>query len=382
MSPGIGIIGAGGFVGNRLVESLVLDGGHSVRAIVRAYRSFAGLCRFGSAIQLIRADAEDPNALLPAVAGCSTVINLTTGSPASIRRSTQVIYQACVEAKVARLIHLSSAVVFGEVESATIHDDSPPLTEHWMPYARAKAAAETWLRRNAKAPGCQVAVLRPGIVWGVQSAHMLGIVRALLGGTAYLVDGGRGVFNGIYVENLVDCILACHRHAGDTAGFYNVADAEPTTWRDFYTALGVALDCDVERIPAVSGKRFPWSVPAVVDQVQGWPVVNTLYHRIKKRLPDTLRARVKQLLTGGGGYEERARAFAKRPRVDRELWHLQQTRHKLPAEKFARHFAYAPAISFAEGIRRTVQWLAFVGYATPIRERFVDSERPLHERTG
>jgi len=358
----VAIIGAGGFVGSRMVESLLLAGESNFRAIVRAYRSFAGTCRFGPDVNLVRADAEDLESLERAISDCATVVNLTTGSPASIRRSTKVIYEACVRAKVPRLVHLSSAVVYGDVALPDTHDDSRPLTDHWMPYARAKAYSERWLRQHAMAGPCEIITLRPGIIWGPHSPHTLGIAQALVGRSAYLVDGGRAVFNGIYIDNLVAAILTSHRHPEPVRGFYNVSDQEHVTWSNFYAAFGSYLDCDVGKLPVVTGRRFSWSVPSVVDYVQNLPVMNQLYHRLKKRLPDGLRAKLKQMLSGRGGYEERASRYAKRPRIERELWYLQKTRHKLPSEKFARRFGFTPPISFEEGVRRTARWLAYLGF--------------------
>jgi nucleoside-diphosphate-sugar epimerase len=355
----IAIIGAGGFVGSSLVESLILSGATRVRAVVRAYRSFAALSRFGDRVSLVRADAEVPDSIRPALAGCATVINLTTGSPDGIVQSTKVIYQACREAGVKKFIHVSSAVVFGDVASSSTVDDSPPLENHWMPYARAKAASENWLRRQARSPACQVIVLRPGIVWGVRSPHTIAIARALLERTAFLVDDGGGVFNAIYIDNLVECLRACDSYPGDASGFYNVADREFVTWRAFYNALGAQVGCDASRIPTVGGQRFPWSVPAAVEYVQALPVVDSVYHRLKRRLPDAWRARLKRLLARRAHGEE---TTSKRPLVSRELWHLQRTKHKLPADKFARRFGFTPPVSFEEGMARTGRWLAFVGY--------------------
>jgi nucleoside-diphosphate-sugar epimerase len=365
MGP-IAIIGAAGFVGTRLVEALVLDGETSVRAIVRAYRNFARLSRFGSLITVNVADAERSAALVPVIRGCCVVVNLTTGTPASIMRTTRAIFEACVAAKVRRLIHLSSAVVYGEVTSAQIADDSPPVSGHWMPYARAKAAAEIWLRNRLPAPPLEVAVLRPGIVWGVRSPHTMVIVKALLDKTAYLVDDGYGIFNSIYIDNLIACLQACCAQHGDVSGFYNVADREVVSWRDFFIAFAPSLGCDIENIPKVSGNRFPWSGHALLDYVQSLPLVSGLYHRLKSRLPETIKPRIKSLLAGHYNYEETVSTHVARPRVDRELWSLQRVRNKLPTTKFARKFGFTPPVTFAEGVRRTLGWLAFIGY-TPMQ---------------
>lgn len=365
MNEPIAVIGAGGFVGTQLVESLLLNGEAPVRAVVRAYRSFAGLARFGEAVDIQVADAEDPASLAAAIRGCSVAVNLTTGNPAGIVRSTRAIVDACRTAGVPRLVHMSSAVVYGDVAAPSIDDDAPPITGHWMPYARAKAAAEVMLRPRMPVPDCQIAVLRPGIVWGVRSPHTLDIASTLAQKRAYLVDGGVGVFNAIFIDNLVACIRACCDHPGDVTGFYNVADEETLTWREFYAALADHLDYDMTRILDVCGDRLPWTPRVVLDRLQSLPLCSSLYHWLKSWLPDAAKSRIKSLLAGNYNYEVTADEYATQPAVDHELWHLQRVRHKLPTAKFAAKFDFSPPISFEEGIRKTVGWLSFLGYNCP-----------------
>ena len=359
MQP-LAIIGAGGFVGASLVESLVLDG-VPVRAVVRAYRNLAPLCRFGDAVGVRLADAENSRSLSAAIDGCATVVNLTTSTPAGIERSTKAILAACRAVGIGNLIHLSSAVVYGDQARPDTHDDSPPATGHWMPYAKAKSAAEVWLRKQMDDSPVAVTVLRPGLVWGPRSPHTLAIAQSLLRKDAYLVDGGEGVFNGIYIDNLIAAIRAASGHVPSPAGFYNVADAEVVTWRDFYTALAVPLACDVEELPGVSGRRFPWSLRAGIDFVQDLPLVNAAYHRLKSKLPDATKSWLKARLSGRVGYDRVAATYRRKPAVDRELWHLQRLRHKPNTDKFRQQFRFTLPLTFAEGIARTVAWLEHVG---------------------
>jgi nucleoside-diphosphate-sugar epimerase len=308
------------------------------------------------------ANAQDPASLLPVIRGSSTVINLTTGAPADILQTTQAIFNACVAGGVDRLIHLSSAVVYGEVLSPEVNDDSPPDSRHWMPYARSKAASEVWLRQQISKPSLQVAVLRPGVVWGPRSPHTLAFVKALLDKTACLVDGGRGIFNSIYIDNLIDGIQACHNHPADITGFYNVSDHETVTWRDFYATFAPYVGCDIDKLPNVSGDRFPWAARAMVDRVRSLPLISGLSDRLKARLPDRAKARIKAFLAGPYNYEGTAPGYATKPIIDREVWSLQRTKHKLPTIKFGRRFDFIPPVRFEEGVRRTVRWLAFLGY--------------------
>jgi nucleoside-diphosphate-sugar epimerase len=243
-----------------------------------------------------------------------------------------------------------------------LDDDAPPLDKHWMPYARAKAESERWLRAQSHTD-LEVVVLRPGIVWGVRSPHTLGFARSLARKSSFLVDGGNGVFNGVYIANLVAMIRAACTAPGNVAGFYNAGDAERVTWREFYEALGAALACDPARLPVVSGERFPWSLGAAIDAVQSLPPVNALYHRLKGHIPDGLKAAIRARLEGAYSFDRHATAYATAVSVDRELWHLQRVRHKLPVAKFAERFQFVTPVSFPEAARRTITWLETIGLA-------------------
>jgi hypothetical protein len=117
------------------------------------------------------------------------------------------------------------------------------------------------------------------------------------------------------------------------------------------------------RVPDVPGDRLPLSGRYVLDWAQSLPAVNAFYHWLKARLPDAAKARVKSLLAGAYNYDGIAPDYVGTPAVDRELWHLQTVEHKLPSTKFARLFGFTPPVSFAEGVRRTVRWLTYLGYA-------------------
>lgn len=363
---GVAIIGAGGFVGTSLIESLVLGAAGQPRAIVRNYRSMAGLCRFGSRADVRKADAEDPTALAKALAGSQAAVNVTTGPPAGIVRSTKAIYEACMRAGVKRLVHLSSAVVYGDILQP-FDDDAPPVSKHWMPYARAKAESEVWLRERLHQAGLEVVLLRPGIVWGVRSPHTVDLARAVANKTATLVDAGRGIFNGIYIANLVAAIRASVAHEGPAIGFYNVGDRETVTWHELFSALATPLGTDVNRLQRTSGEHLPLSMGVVVDTVQNLPFVNELYHKAKYHVPDRLKAAIRAGLESGYEFERPATRYASKPSISRETWHLQRTACKLPIEKFGRTFNFVPPVSFDEGVRKTVAWLESLGSMTSPR---------------
>jgi len=361
MEP-IAIIGAAGYVGSRMIETCVLSGIKEIRPIVRNSYNLARLCRFGLQDRIMIADARNEKQLLEAIAGSPIVVNLVSADPAGIIESTKAIHRACVKSGVKRLVHLSSAVVYGQVESPDIHDDSPLERNHWMPYARAKIAAERFLRESSGPSSLGVIVLRPGIVWGPRSYWSLNAAVALNENTAFIVGDGRGICNTIYIDNLAAAILACCARETEGAGFFNVADDEVITWHDFYASLSDFLHYEMSSMPRVPGDRFRPNFAARLMDLKS----KAFYLNIKNRIPLERREGIKQWLAALKHIRTTTDApeNTSQPKifVSREMWNLQKTRYKLPTSKFAERFDFAPPVSFSEGTRMTMNWLEFLGF--------------------
>lgn len=357
----IAVIGAGGFIGSRLIESFILDGFKDVYPIVRSNRSLANLCRFGIFEKIRIANAENEKNLLDAIKDCSIVINLISSNPKGIINSTKVIYDCCIEAKVRRLIHLSSAVVYGQVESPKINDNSPLEKHHWMPYARAKIKAELFLRNVLNLNAIEITVLRPGIVWGPRSGWSLNAALDLINNTTYLVGTGSGICNTIYVDNLIACILTCCNYEQNASGFFNISDDELVTWRDFYGSLAEYLNYDMSKITTVSADRFKPSFNVRLQEIMSLPI----YHKVKKYIKPETRALIKQWITKLLSKDDHYSLTNQKPKpieVTREMWHLQQTKYKLSSSRFSKHFNYTTPFEFRYGIQMTINWLKYLGF--------------------
>jgi nucleoside-diphosphate-sugar epimerase len=213
----IAIIGAGGFVGSRLIERSELLGTPPLVSIVRGWRSQGKLARFG--LRTVRGDAKDPASLAPLLKGCGMAVNLTMGDDKRIVGDVRSIYAACVDAGVPVFVHISSAEVFGRAEQAGLTEDSVPDGEHWMEYGREKAAAEAWLREQADGP-VKTVILRPGLIWGPGAGWLVQPAQALIDGTAFLFNEGRGICNLIHVDNLIEHLLELARSDDVESGVY------------------------------------------------------------------------------------------------------------------------------------------------------------------
>lgn len=362
-APTVAIIGAGGFLGSRLAQLAAVSGKIKTVPILRSFR---GLARLGAAaVDASVLDTRNQAAVAKALARANSVINATMGDSLRILQDTQTLYHAALEAGVQQFIHLSSAVVYGRVKEARCTDDSPPDTRSWMLYARGKARAELWLRERLNTTRMGVVVLRPGLIWGPGSNWSQMVGQQLLQSEAVLSNGGEGIANLVYVDNLARMLLAVIAHPRGPSGFYNVRDNEVVTWRQYYAGLAVRLGYASGTIELCSNKRLPLRPSHAIEwglqQGALLGIAKWLFGRLGAGTKAALRSRLKAApIPPGTQIGGRSR-----PLLSRAHWVLQNTVHPLPATKFHRDFGPLELIGFDEALDSTAAWLAFAGYAAP-----------------
>lgn len=360
MARGVAVVGAGGFVGARLVEMATLAGRTDVVPIVRAYRSVGRNAHLGVPHRI--ADASRPDSLEKALAGCDVVVNLTTGRPADILPITRSVYAAAVAVGARTIVHLSSAAVYGHVDSPGLPDDALPRLDHWMPYARQKGLAERFLRERMGEPRPAIVVLRPSLVWGPGSPWVLRPARDLQSGSAYLVGDGAGVCDLMYVDDLVRGILAVVDDPAPVSRFFHVGDDEHVTWREYYGALAAGLGVDAATIPAVTMDRYRFGPRDALDALRS----SSAHTWLKERIPLETRTLIK-LRLGRRARRDGSVSPGGAPSVTREMWELQRTRYALPTDAFRAAYGHHSETSFRSGIAASLAWLRFIGIADPHR---------------
>jgi nucleoside-diphosphate-sugar epimerase len=267
-------------------------------------------------------------------------------------------YRAAQGAGVQRFIYLSTAAVHGQAPGPGTDETSPIRGGQLLPYNDAKVQAERTLRRLRRRGNVEVVFLRPGIVFGPRSPWVTSFVEGLLSGQAYLVNDGRGICNSTYVDNLVHAIhLAMVTHGVDGEVFL-IGDKEQITWAEFYRpfaeAMGYTLN-DVHRVPSYpAGQTWQERLEAIRVSRPMRALWSLVPHKVRSAMWTVLRS-----------YRTIPSPWDPPPPVPRatlEMSLLHQCRYKLPSERASSALGYEPIVSFAEGCRRTIAWLAFVGY--------------------
>jgi len=337
MTTTLAVVGAGGFIGRRMVELLVQDPAFTVVAIGR---SVPANLPPGAIARL--ADATNLTALTQALTGCQVAVYCLAGSASFVRKNGSLVYQAAVDAGVKRFIYISSAVVHGQAPAPGTTEHSPLRTNYPIAYNNAKVKAERRLLAQRANNKTEVVIIRPGIVWGPKSNWVVAFANAIADGVAYQADYGRGICNSVYVDNLVHGIaLAATAPKVDRAAFF-IGDAEVITWGDFYRPIAAALGQSFDQLPNVETQAFfPSWKEELKETLRGMRVVGTVLSALQER---------------------RIKASTARPRpvllpLNQELAALYRCQWHLPLTEAETRLGYRAPVSFAEACERTTDWL-------------------------
>jgi nucleoside-diphosphate-sugar epimerase len=353
----VALIGAGGFIGNRIVEQLHLGTTHTVVPIVRKPYRLALPARFDLEWRL--GDALETSSLTNALRGCDAVIHAAIGDPRQIEAMPAVLAHAAATAGVSRLVYLSTASVHGQVPAAGTNESSLLHTAHSMDYNNAKVRAEQSFFHECSRRQLTGFALRPGVVYGPRSRWITDLAQDLRLGQAWLFQDGAGICNSIYVDSLGGAAITALTAPAGAAGPYLVGDSETVTWRDFYHAVaeGLGLDCsniiELDQLPG-----FKRSASAKIQRAVASPAVQ----RLLPLIPGALKRTTKQLLAAAQ-LPPRPNAWhlpsAPAPRITEELALLQQCTWKFPHQRAVERLGYQPRATFKDAIARSLAWFAF-----------------------
>lgn len=352
----LGILGASGFIGSRCIETFHLGQTFEVIPIIRNYGGLARLARFDLDCRI--ADGDDVNALQTAFRQCDVVVNCIVGNPDVIERTAESSYRAANAAGVKRLVYLSSMAVHGQAPPAGTDETTPLSIAQPLPYNRAKVRAERRLNRLREHGSTELTILRPGIVYGARSRWITVLAKELSLGTAYLVDGGQGIFNGIYVDNLVEAIRLCADSPHADRQPFLVSDQEQVTWADFYRPFADAFGLTLADITSLPGSALSLTWRDLAEQLRASQTVQ----RIMPLFPAQLKRAVKAAYARPHTPPVQQLREAPRPTPTAEMFLLQQSRYKAPSVRAQSTLGYHPSISFEEGCRRCLEWLVFCGF--------------------
>jgi len=373
------VTGATGFIGGRLTERLMQSEVRHVRALMHKPSHAARISRLP--VDLYPGDLLDRQSVRRALEQATMVIHLGLGHGPSIIRGTKILLEEAEGAKITRFVHLSTSAVHGLKPPRGCDGEDQPLRRTGNIYCDCKAAAEEAVHKSSKR-GLPIVVLRPSIVWGPFSRWCTRQIDGLRRGAIGLIDGGQGICNTVYVDNLIDAIFLALENDQAVGEAFFISDAESVTWEHFIRAHAALMDPapqlanisseEVESYHRSLPNRWTASAKALARILVGSDFRNGL-----KQVPvfaDFLQWLWYRWQALDDGTQERIRAFlgaeaslsrgqnSGLPIPDLDTLAIQTCETRFSIEKARRVLGYEPRVSFAEGMQLTQQWLRFANY--------------------
>ena len=241
------VTGATGFLGRRIVHQLI-DHGFAVRALVRKTSNTQGLVLPG--VELIYGDVTDPDSLLSVFTDIDFVIHAAAGTSGSEELMRQVtiegtrnILDMCRRFAPCKLVYISSCSVYGiaDLGDGAVLDESAQLetqAQRRGAYSLTKLEAEKLVTDCMKQGTVAATCLRPGTIYGPGGENYTPMVGFSLKNKVFMVIGQKKfVLPLVYVDNLVDAIIAAMRSDKSTGQIYNVVDAEQIDKKTYMDAF-------------------------------------------------------------------------------------------------------------------------------------------------
>lgn len=225
------VTGATGFIGSHVIGKLTAAG-QRVRCLVRRKVSLP------SEVESAFADLSTGQGLDSALLGVDSVIHLA-GVTKALRaqdyyagnaQATGTLARALAGRQI-RLVHVSSLAAIGpSQDGAPVVEDAPPhpVTN----YGKSKLEAELVVRRLVP----DAVIVRPPVVYGPRDTDVFRVLQSISRGLVLEIAGGERWFSAIYVDDLVEGILAALGSPGAAGRAYFMAYSKPASWSELRAA--------------------------------------------------------------------------------------------------------------------------------------------------
>ena len=376
------VTGGTGFIGGRLVERLILEHQAQVCVLVHNFARASRIARFS--LEMVGGDVAKFDDVLAATSGCDIVFHCAYGNRGDAKaqrrvnvEGTENVLQAALQAGVSRVVHVSTVSVYGQAADGELSEDHERRYTGDV-HGDSKLDGEKLALRYAREEGLSVSVIQPTVVYGpCAPSWTIHPLSQLKSGDMILVNGGSGLCNAVYVDDVVTgLILAAVRESAVGEAFL-ISGPEPLLWRDFFSAyermLGVksTVDMSVEEALAyykriqkprgtVAQILSALRKPKVRKAILRLPAVAAPYRLAWSVLPDALWNALRQRVLSNGS----SPGAGDRPTEARAVHPLSPTmirflaaKTRVCTDKAERMLGYRASFDLDRGMKLTEAWV-------------------------
>ena len=286
------IIGGSGFIGTRLISSLIGNEDDVIKIIDKTVsNNYPDLH--------VRADVRNYDEIYSNINNGDVIVNLAAEhkdnvSPASLYYDVNVtgaenICKAATEAGVRKIIFTSSVALYGLNKHDSVESDQP---DPFNDYGKSKLMAEevfiNWANSSEEN---ELIIIRPVVIFGENNrGNVYNLLKQIASGRFFMIGRGRNSKSMGYVGNIAAFIQYCIAHKFDEKiTIINYADKPDMNMNKLVETTNRALSIDSKvrvRIPYWLGIAAA-SMLDVISKISGkeFPVSTV---RIKKFCADTI----------------------------------------------------------------------------------------------
>ena len=314
------ITGIGGFIGLRTTE-LAIANNMQVRGLQHSPSKSKLAQNLGA--DVVIGSITDPIAAKQACQGADIILHTAAlvkeGGALKEFREVNVggslnMAHAAKNAGAKIFIHTSSVMVYGFNYPDNV-TEAGPFSGDNNPYCQTKIEAEKELLK-LNSPDFGVIIIRPADVYGPGSnAWVIRPLSLMRKRKFFLANGGTGMMNHVYIDNLIDAIfLTIQKQTFGEA--FNITDGQETSWKEYAT-----------RLAKVANLPKPFSLPA-----------STIKFLIRlQRFQEKMLGQQPEILPESIDFLTRRYAYS-----------IEKARNKL---------GYTPKVSLDEGMEYIREWL-------------------------
>jgi nucleoside-diphosphate-sugar epimerase len=326
------ITGASGFIGRHVVKANLAKGNNVCALVLPGDDGEFWLKEQG--VEVINGDIRDYEAVRRAVGSVDIIFHtaaiVTDWAPKKLFWDVTVggaenICRAAVDAKVSRLVDISTCDVFG-TDEAKVMDESMPLQYWGEPYADSKIDAEKVMRRYHKEQALPLTMVYPLWVFGEGDQTFVPLLADAIIKSELLFWREGAIVWPTYIDNLVELLMLISEDERAIGNGYLVHDGESTTLEEFCAGIANAL-----------------GVPPVKTHIPYWSAMTAA--RVMEFIWKLFRIRMRPLLT------------------TYTVTNL-GSRFRFSIDKAQRELGWKPRITYKEGFRKTMEWLKTLDIAS------------------
>jgi nucleoside-diphosphate-sugar epimerase len=292
--------------------------------------------------------------------------------------AVRTLVEKAAAARVTRVIHVSTVSAYGIPPDGDLSESDSHRPEKSFVYGYTKWQGEEAALEAAKRLSIDVRIVQPTVVYGPGApSWTVNPLRMLKSGQVVLVNGGTGLSNPVYVDDLVLAMLRAGVAKEGGGERFLVSGQKPVTWREFYgvyeqmlgheSTISLPLE-EVDRRRREMERRYTNRAqlaallrnPVLFKQLASLPVSQRLKGMLSRPAINAL----KKTALGSSAVKPAAGAApAKKPRPVHLLSELdaafQASKVRVSVAKAERLLGYVPAHSFEQGMERTRLWAAW-----------------------